>query len=227
MSVDRFDKPDLGHYLQVRNPRWRHMACQTNVSLWVDNFTQSGFWEVCGVNMPSLCQQMSTTVSLVQIWLAHSASWVEIEWMNKKRGNLWLDNSCIALATLDHQIGQTLLNGCWPLKTTACLKKLCMDRLQMTANTTTQLHPGSLAGCIRAGAGISAKWQMMMMMWSILAKATSTHHGTKMPSVLHGKTACREKVYYRGRRGMGWCGGLWVWSKGVHCLVCQIWEGYC
>ena len=39
---------------------------------------------------------------------------------------------------------------------------------------------------------------------SILAKATGTHNGTKMPSVLLYKTACREKVYYRGRRGMWW-----------------------
>ena len=38
-----------------------------------------------------------------------------------------------------------------------------------------------------------------------MAKATSTHYGTKTPSVLLCKTACRE-VYYRGRRGMGWDG---------------------
>ena len=37
-----------------------------------------------------------------------------------------------------------------------------------------------------------------------MAKATGTHYGTKMPSVLLYKTACREKVNYRGRRGMWW-----------------------
>ena len=37
-----------------------------------------------------------------------------------------------------------------------------------------------------------------------MAKATGTHNGTKTPSVLLYKTACREKVYYRGRRGMWW-----------------------
>ena len=39
---------------------------------------------------------------------------------------------------------------------------------------------------------------------SILAKATGMHYGTKTPSVLLYKTACREKVNYRGRRGMWW-----------------------
>ena len=39
---------------------------------------------------------------------------------------------------------------------------------------------------------------------SILAKATGMHYGTKTPSVLLYKTACRGKVNYRGRRGMWW-----------------------
>ena len=43
---------------------------------------------------------------------------------------------------------------------------------------------------------------------SILAKATGTHYGTKTPSVLLYKTACREKVNYRGRRGMWWVTSL-------------------
>ena len=30
------------------------------------------------------------------------------------------------------------------------------------------------------------------------------HYGTKTPSVLLCKTACRERVDYRGRRGMWW-----------------------
>ena len=37
-----------------------------------------------------------------------------------------------------------------------------------------------------------------------MAKATGTHYRTKSPSVLLYKTACREKVNYRGRRGMWW-----------------------
>ena len=37
-----------------------------------------------------------------------------------------------------------------------------------------------------------------------MAKATGMHYRTKTPSVLLYKTACREKVNYRGRRGMWW-----------------------
>ena len=35
---------------------------------------------------------------------------------------------------------------------------------------------------------------------------------------------CGGGIILQGRRGMGWCGGLRVWSKGVRCLVCQIWR---
>ena len=51
--------------VDVRNPRRSRMACQTNVSLRLDDFTREGFREVCGVNMPGSCRQISAKVSLV------------------------------------------------------------------------------------------------------------------------------------------------------------------
>ena len=51
-----------------------------------------------------------------------------------------------------------------------------------------------LNGIEQAWAGVERRRRT-----SILAKATGTHYGTKTPSVLLYKTACREKVNYRGR----------------------------